>query len=314
MKINIIASVIICLTIFFSSNSSAAVRTVTTSGNWSNPAIWSDGTVPVCGDYVIVPAGLTLNINVQVDFRACSPTYFQVYGTIQFISGNKIRLACGSGVEIMPGGRMLSGGGGGSSNELEICNNVLWKASDGPVDGYRLFGNPIPLATEFVDFEANIVSDKTQFSWIVKSERNNDFFKIEYSADGEVWEAVLTKESIGDHNEYYTYSTEIDLVKNQGYYRLSVTDLSGEKTFLKKVFVKREKAVFQVYPNPVADNGNLTIIYPSDRKKEISLEIINIYGQVVDASVLQADAGFNEFVWNMEQLDSGIYIFRIKSD
>lgn len=151
--------------------SNAAFCTALSSGNWSNPAIWSCGTLPGCGDVIEIPAGVLVSVDMQVDLDensspVCSTaTHIQVFGVLQFVTGNKISLACGSTVEIMPGGSMLPGGGGGSSNWLKICDQIEWKTSDGPVVGYKLFGSPSPLPVEFVSFQVKNEENNFRFEW-----------------------------------------------------------------------------------------------------------------------------------------------------
>jgi hypothetical protein len=152
----------------------AAECTALSSGNWSDPAIWSCGTQPSCGDIVIIPSGISVNVNVQVDLDApgCSlSSYIQIHGTLQFVTGNKINLACGSGVEIMPGGQMLPGGGGGSSNWLEICGIIEWRTSDGPQYGYKFFGVPVPLSLEFISMTVGVENKILVIDWVVSDEK-----------------------------------------------------------------------------------------------------------------------------------------------
>ncbi len=107
--------------------SNAAICNSLVNGNWSNPANWSCGAFSGCGDIIVIPSGITVTMDMQVDLDensspACSAeTFIDVSGTLQFVTGNKISLACGSGVEVIPSGSILLGRGGGSSNWLKIC-------------------------------------------------------------------------------------------------------------------------------------------------------------------------------------------------
>lgn len=107
--------------------SNVAICNALGNGNWSNPANWSCGAFSACGGIIVIPSGITVTMDMQVDLDenslpACSAeTFIDVSGTLQFVTGNKISLACGSGVEVMPGASMLTGRGGGAPNLLKIC-------------------------------------------------------------------------------------------------------------------------------------------------------------------------------------------------
>lgn len=281
---------LLIVTVMATLSAQSTVCTATGNGNWSNPAIWSCGALPGCGDFVVIPAGITVNVDTQVDLDensspACStPTFVEVYGTLQFVTGFKISLACGSGLEVMPGGSMLPGGGGGSSNWLKICDVTLWKTSDGPVFGYRLFGTPSPLPVEIVSFSVARNGSEVDFSWVVASERENDFFSVEMSNDGKKWMPILLTNSVGDHVSELKYeeSSEIDLNTGENYFRLKQTDRNGTVKILdtKSLKVLNE---FRMYPNPVRSGSAVELSLTV--KSETDVLIYNTLGQLVKSEV-----------------------------
>jgi len=114
------------MVVLVSSQIHAAVCQALANGNWSNPANWSCGSTPGCGDVIIIPASITVNLDIQIDFDETnippcfSPTFIQIYGKLHFNPGMKMYLAFGSVVEVMLGGT-LEPGAGGTSNLLYIC-------------------------------------------------------------------------------------------------------------------------------------------------------------------------------------------------
>jgi hypothetical protein len=274
---------ILIVVLLGSTQSRAEECTAIMSGNWSDPAIWSCGFQPGCGDLVIIPSGLTVNVNVMVDLDepgCLNPTYIQISGTLQFITGFKINLACGSGVEIMPGGQMLPGGGGGSSNWLEICGETEWRTSDGPQSGYKFYGVPVPLAVEFLSLTVNVVNSIIDVTWIVSGERYNSHFDIEFSADGQKWMMISSVASAGDHFDELRYSHEWTSDLLMGYIRLSVVDLHGVRTLLDTKSFKKEITTINLYPNPVLKGESLTIRSENNAVfKEFRL--VNSLGQIV---------------------------------
>lgn len=305
----LIKSLLLSIGMILSTKSFAGVCTATVSGNWNNPAIWSCGTVPGCGDQIVIPAGISVIINTNIDLDegaspACnSPVQFIVFGTMQFQAGRRIKLSCGSTVEIMVGGQMRHGAGGGASNTLDICGAEEWRAGDGHVPGYRLFGTPSPMPTTLVSFDATIDQNNLTANWTVDSERMVDFYSVQVSNDYTNWTEVATVRSVGDHSASKEYSTSADLTRNNAtYVRLVVNDLDGTSQTLDTRTVKNETSV-EIYPNPANTTDNI---------KMLGLESgsVIIYDQqgslVAESSIENNTLNLSEL-----QLKQGVYHLKI---
>lgn len=75
---------IICLILFTGSYAIAATRTATTNGSWTAPATWG-GTVPVSGDNVVIPSGISVSYNAT-NFVTGHP-YIDISGTLTLSPG-----------------------------------------------------------------------------------------------------------------------------------------------------------------------------------------------------------------------------------
>ena len=275
---------IILTTLINGSFAQAAECTALTNGNWSDPAIWSCGFQPGCGDLIIIPSGVSVNVSVQVDLDepgCTNPTYIQISGTLQFITGFKINLACGSGVEIMPGGQLLPGGGGGSSSWLEICDITEWRTADGPQYGYRFFGVPVPLSLEFISMSVEVENKMLAVEWLVSDERGNSHFDIEFSSDGEQWELLGSVASVGDHMEKINYSFDIISPFLVGYIRLFANDVQGKRVLLDTKSFVSEMSQLLVYPNPVEKGGDVYLELPSGLGSIFDVKVFNQVGQII---------------------------------
>lgn len=296
----------------------AATCTALSSGNWFDATKWSCGAVPGCGDLIIIPAGITVTLDNHLlidesSVPACSsPTYIRVFGTLKFASGKKMELACGSAVEVLVGGSMLAGTGGGSSNWLKICGIQQWKAGDGDVAGYRLFGGPIPLPTEFVSFSiANGTAGHLAFSWEVASEHNVQDYTVDYSTDLVSWETMGSVVSVGNHTDGFTYRLNRPApVANEstGYFRLSSQDIDGTTYVLDlKSHVSSEIEV-SVYPNPAKSGQLVTIALDEATTSAQTIGIYNSLGQLVTSKQIEADQRTVSF--DASELNSGIYVIK----
>lgn len=89
-----------------------------------------------------------------------------------------------------------------------------------------------PLPIELTAFEANCIDDnkKTEIKWTTASETNNNFFTIEKSYDGSVYENLAEIPSQDGNSTIEQNYSYIDAVPYNGitYYRLKQTDYNGD--------------------------------------------------------------------------------------
>ncbi|MEQ8470193.1 MAG: T9SS type A sorting domain-containing protein [Marinoscillum sp.] len=67
-----------------------------------------------------------------------------------------------------------------------------------------------------------------------------------------------------------------------------------------------------IFPNPVQDA--FTFQVESNSKKAATLEILNINGQLILEEELELIMGTNEFQYDVEHFERGIYMLRIKNE
>lgn len=87
----------------------------------------------------------------------------------------------------------------------------------------------IELPVELVSFSAEKHKNSNVISWITASEKNNDYFLIEKSLDGENWRPIGKVSGAGNSSEMISYSLKdenVDDVVN--YYRLTQVDFDGK--------------------------------------------------------------------------------------
>lgn len=96
----------------------------------------------------------------------------------------------------------------------------------------------VPLPIELLSFNATPVNDAVQLTWSTASEKDNDFFTVERSIDGENWENVLFVEGAGTSIHRIDYaSADLRPYKGLSYYRLKQTDFDGQFTHSSAVAV-----------------------------------------------------------------------------
>lgn len=294
----------------------------TGNGAWSNAAIWSCGHVPACGDSIVIQAAHTVTVTNQQDYSACaSPPKLAIYGRLQFDNGNKLRLPCNSVIYIFSSGSIVPGSGGGNSNYIEICSDILWSAGDGSLFGSGCLPPSAPgcaavLPIELVSFNAQINAAKVDVKWITASEKNNSHFIIQRSTDAQMFDNIATvtsKAQNGNSQSQLNYNSEDKIpVSGVSYYRLKQVDKDQSFSYSKVVsvnFIKDKNIRFVIYPNP--NNGEFTAdISGIENNHQIKIILTNEKGEkVYHAEFFINDSANSSFrIIPSDKLPSGLYV------
>ncbi|MBN2728043.1 MAG: T9SS type A sorting domain-containing protein [Bacteroidales bacterium] len=143
------------------------------------------------------------------------------------------------------------------------------------------------LPVGFLDLIAKPSGENVNISWRTASEVNNDYFNVERSYNGDIFEAIATIDGSGNSNEIkrYTYLDE-----NPGedviFYRIKQTDFDGAFSYSKVVSVnmlENMDDLLQIYPNPATDaisiDADASLLYNFYR-------IYNVAGEVIESGVI----------------------------
>ena len=102
---------------------------------------------------------------------------------------------------------------------------------------------------------------------------------------------------------------------NYCYYRLKQTDFNGQESLSKTIVVKGYGQISTatkifVYPNPFSNYLNINFEW--NKKEEITIQILNLFGTVLFVDKMNADVGTNSFQYsNHSKLPPGTYLLRL---
>lgn len=284
----------------------------TGNGNWGNPSTWTCPGGPAAGDTIYILAGHTVTVAATVTYTG-SPMYILIEGTLHFNNGRKLRLPCGSGVRTVGSGQITADGYTGNSENIEICNTVVWQASYGPVTSPTSFGSFIsPLPISLIAFNAKQKNTSIYVTWTTSSEVNNDYFTLEHSIDGENFKAIKLVKGAGFSNEIlnYNYLHEKPFA-GVNYYRLKQTDYDGTYTYSDMIAVnfKPINNSLLIYPNPISNNQFIVSGLSENEMYQITLCDLN--GRVIKS--IQSDY-VNEIIFYTDSfLTQGLYFVIVQS-
>jgi hypothetical protein len=310
---------LVCFT-FFSCNEQqlfAGNGSANSTGNWSNPSTWlfnGSPRIPVEGDTVFIPAGITVTVATTVTYLINgTPMGVNVHGTLAFQTGKKLSLPCLSFVNVYQGGTLDPGTGGGNSNYIEVCGTTEWTAADGPVSGPASFGNST-FPIELLNFTGRYSSEKIFLDWTTAAEVNNNYFLIQRADNNQEYQDIVRMEGSGTTSELHYYSAvDNHPLTGINYYRLCQVDFDGSRTFSEPIAVKADgsKDIF-VFPNP-ATADNIALFSSATKNQSIELMIADANGKIIfNNSAFILHPGINQ-LGNIRQLhfSKGTYLFSI---
>ena len=143
--------------------------------------------------------------------------------------------------------------------------------------GFYIHGGATILPTELTEFEVELVNHQSHLRWSTTSETNNDYFNVQYSTTGAVYETIGQVAGNGTTQWMSFYSfvhEEVNLGTN--YYRLQQVDKNGNEAYSDVIKVVRD--------------GELDIYYLPSQSLIVStnstslMEVFDVTGRMVAIS------------------------------
>ncbi len=136
------------------------------------------------------------------------------------------------------------------------------------------------LPVEWLGFDAKLINEGEEVlcSWQTATELENDYFTVQRSPDGELWEEIGFVDGAGTSYEEHSYHfVDSDPYSGTSYYRIKQTDFNGETDRTHRAVILREEpALFAAYPNPSDGKLRLTGIDGG------VLQVLDLRGRVVE--------------------------------
>ena len=173
------------------------------------------------------------------------------------------------------------------------------------------------LPVELKDFKAKTDGCNVNLIWETESEKDFDYFDLEWSGNGQDFRTIETIEAIGgDFTQVYSFKDR--QASSFNYYRLKMVDLDGSYKYsniVSKSTGCEDTHEVIIYPNPVSPyNGILNVKFYSERP-EAQLQITDMLGRVVKRLTLDVESEFiNTVQLDISDLPVGNYNIMILGD
>lgn len=201
---------------------------------------------------------------------------------------------------LAPPGTLDNGGG------LAICYDIINPFGISCIPS-PAGGTPLPI--ELLYFKAEVDNSSVMLEWVTITETNNDYFTLESSTDGKVFNEITRIVGAGTSAEevYYSYIHH-NPIEGTNYYRLKQTDFDGTFSYSEVVTVKIGKSRdISISPNAVKDMINIRLTEGYER--DIELELFNLMGSKILDGVLPARSLHH--VVEIAHLQPGHYLVRL---
>jgi hypothetical protein len=311
-KIHIYSVLLVAFSLMLSRLSFGTTNTVMVdNGDWTSSGTWSMGRMPVTGDNVDIPTGITVQIttNVYNDPNTQPVLTITVAGTMLLTSTGQLNIASGSVIYVVGDGTVPATGC--NCNQINIGGgSAEWKGSDAAIGGGSCLPMPCtPLSAKVLSFSGLLADGKVNLTWKTVQEENMDQYEVQKSADGLNFISIGSVPALGNNINSYSF---IDNASGSiSYYRLKEIEKNNNATYSAIAAVNTESILaftLEVYPNParIGDHLNVHFLHPG-QKQEVFLVLEDIMGKKYFSKVvtLETDSGFE--IENTEGLKPGIY-------
>jgi len=175
-----------------------------------------------------------------------------------------------------------------------------------------------PLPIELLNFTAEVIDSHVQLNWTTASENNNDYFNIEKSSDGIIFNSIYTINGAGNSTSIINYSAvDNDPSEGSSYYRLKQTDYNGDNSYSELVaieFKSNNDFIFNIYPNP--NNGEeINLQITANNNEEIFVIIHDRLGKEIYSKIIVTSIN-GSHVYTLDhapKLNSGVYFITATS-
>jgi hypothetical protein len=198
------------------------------------------------------------------------------------------------------------------------ANPLAFLISSTATQGFSWFNIGTPnsqaLPVEFAGMTTTCEEEAISIRWSTESEHNNDYFRIEKSADGDAWDILGYVDAVGNSsvNNGYEY---LDVeYRSNSYYRLYQVDQDGSEELLSTLYTDCDVATDEItsFPNP--SHESFSIFWKQfNTSGDGTITIRDINGKTMHHETVELSLGANLFIIK-EHLAPGVYMIELMDD
>ncbi|MFY0675245.1 MAG: hypothetical protein JXQ87_17755 [Bacteroidia bacterium] len=206
------------------------------------------------------------------------------------------------------------------SQEASLTTNSLQTASfnsSNNSDANNDFGlYYAPLPVDLIAFNGKWVGNSVSLKWITATELNNDYFDVQWSTDGVIFENIGQVKGFGTTLEEVNYNFTHSSPKSENYYRLKQNDFDGAYEYSPTIKLSKDigtDIILKASPNPF--NAELSVQIESPKILTTQLIIKGIDGRDVFSKELELTEGSQNInIFEAANFEPGTYIIMLPLD
>jgi hypothetical protein len=201
-----------------------------------------------------------------------------------------------------------------NSVEYVQFNSIPSFSGFGGTDG----AGPSVLPIELLEFGGKNHENYNLITWITATEINSDYFVIERSTDGRVFEELERVSAAGNSNTMLEYNIIDENPENSYFYRLKNVDYDGTFGYSKIILigkssqseiVKSDELEFFPNPNKI---GNLNIILESNYNNEnVDVILYDLTGRLILKNTITLNKDLNLLNIDISEVPPSTYIISV---
>jgi hypothetical protein len=163
------------------------------------------------------------------------------------------------------------------------------------------------LDVKLISFTAQLEKNNVKLNWMTATETDNDYFTIERSTDGSLWNEIKKVKGSGNSTSIVSYEAYDETpVAGTSYYRLKQTDFDGKASYSSTQSVKFTPASKSIAVFPVPNAGNMITLTGITDYKNQDFTVLNAGGSIVYTTTLSKASV------ELPVLQPGLYFIRLK--
>jgi hypothetical protein len=173
--------------------------------------------------------------------------------------------------------------------------------------GNKSGGNNI-LPVQLINFRAFCQQEYVKLNWNTNSEINNDYFSIERSSDGLLFNEITKIKGNGSSNQTHAYEFfDEQSLPGLAYYRLKQVDFNGASTLfpIQTINCFIENNEISIYPNPNSGSFEIKGIQPDEK-----VLVYDAIGKLIQEKI----ATSNTVSFSLLDFEEGVYFVQVKNN
>ncbi len=196
--------------------------------------------------------------------------------------------------------------GGGCSGGFSSCATTA--PGNFRIDDFEVQADFV-LPVELLSFNAEKRGRTARLEWRTATEKDNDYFEIERSADGTAFASVGRVKGAGTTQIPQAYAfDDLDPRPGVNYYRLRQTDYDGASEYSPVVSLRMDGPEYVISPMPVS--GTARVAFDKPTESDTYWQVFASDGALLRAG--QVGVGEQGFEFDLNALPAGVYILRME--